>query len=577
MLSLSLKRFISAFWPFVRPYRYILAFAYIGTGAVALCVLSIGLFINAELDQALSDVEHLKALTRFTLPIVIILATGIIVQSIASYTISWAGVRYVRSIRVEVFRKILVQRRGLIDEESSGELQTRVVADTSQLGNFIGSTIPGLLSTVIFLIGGLGGALYVSPRLTLITIGVAITFAIPILVFSPILRRFGERLQKAEAKVGRHAGESFRMYDVVNVFQQVTNEVKHFLSLTQKVVHFYLSQERLQISVMAFLRIAIFSVLILGASYGIFLVTSQQMTIGSLTSFAYFASMIVTNVTAMANFVTSFNVAFGRAQKLIEILEVEDPDVSTGSLQRPSVCDLKIEDLSFKYPTRDVFALSEVSLEIRFKSKVALVGPSGSGKSTLFKILLGLLDPTKGEISINGNSVRLFAEGVWRGCFGYVPQENALLSGTVEENIAYGNPSATFSEIEEAARLAYADEFIRELPEGYKTDLGEVGDRLSGGQRQRICLARAILIKPLVYLFDEATSSLDVNSERAVEKAIDVLSETSTVISIAHRLHTIQNADTVVVLNEGKIVYEGLHEKLKESKFYNNLVVGYRK
>ena len=577
MLSTNLKRFIAAFWPFIRPYRYTLALAYLGTGAVALCILSIGLFINAELDDALKDIEHLQALTRFTLPILLILATGIIVQSIASYTISWAGVRYIRALRVEIFRKTLVQRHGLIDDESSGELQTRVVADTSQLGNFIGGTIPGLLSTLLFLVGGLGGAFFVSPRLTLMTIGVAIAFAIPILVFSPILRRFGERLQKAEAQVGRHAGETFRMYDVVNVFQQVAREVKRFFTLSGEVVHFYLAQERLQISIFAVLRIAIFSLLIMGGSYGIYLVTSEQMTIGSLVSFAYFASMIVTNVTGVAGIVTSFNVAFGRAQKLIEIVEMDDPDLDTGSLTRPATCDIEIKNLDFTYPTRDTPALSNIDLKIPFKSKVAVVGPSGSGKSTLFKLLLGILDPTSGEIRINGNPPRLYAEGIWRGCFGYVPQENALLSGTVEENIAYGNPEASTEEIEEAARLAYADEFIRDLPEGYKTDLGEVGDRLSGGQRQRICLARAILIKPKVFLFDEATSSLDVNSEQAVERAIKELSETSTIISIAHRLNTIENADIVLVLDEGKLIYEGHHELLIENEIYSNMVVGYRK
>ena len=494
----NLRLFVSTFWTYVRPYRWALVIAYLGTGIVALTTIAVGFVLNDQLDKVLNNIELPKAIVDFASLIIIILVIRTLIWSVSTYTISWAGANYVRNIRIDIFGRVMQYGDAIIDEESSGKLQTRVIADTSQLGTFIGGTIPTVLSTLVGLLGGIGGAIYVSPKLTILAVGVTALFTIPILAFSPILRRFGERLQKAEAQSGRHAGESFRSRDIVYAFNQLDREMEQFGYFTGEVRRFFLSQERLQLVIFGIFRIVVFSSLVMGASYGLSLITTGELTIGTMVSLAYFAGMIVANGMSVAQLITTFNVAMGRAHKLIDILGLPQETASMGDTTIGEDCEIELRGICYTYPTRDTQALNNINLRIPNQSKVAIVGYSGSGKSMLFKILLKTIEPSQGEHLLNGTPSSEYQNQVWRSCFGFVPQADLLISGTVAENIAYGKPSVPMAEIQSAARLAYAHEFIEELPQGYATDLGEVGARLSGGQRQRLSLARAILIKPSV-------------------------------------------------------------------------------
>ncbi len=572
----SVRDFVQAFWPFISPYKWYLVFAYAATGLVTLGFLSIGLIINARLDLVLANSEILQTIADFGLLIVLVVAIVTAISGIAQYTIAWAGANYIRNIRISVFQRVMQHGDSIIDEESSGELQTRVIADTAQLGNFIGMTIPTALSVVVGLVGALGGAIYVSPRLTIMAVGIAIFIALPILAFSPILRKFGERLQKAEAQSGRHAGETFRSRDIVYAFNQIRRETATFADFTNEVKRYMLAQERLQILIFSVFRLISISILIGAASYGLSLIASNELTVGTAIAFAFFAIRIIGSGSGVASLITTFSVALGRAQKLIEILQLPLPEIEGSDDKIPRECDLELRDICYTYPTRNSRALENIRLILPARSNVAIVGMSGSGKSTIFKILLRIVEPDSGDILANGVPFSKFTHEEWRARFGFVPQAEMLTSGTVAENIAYGMPNASIDEIKRASKLAYAHEFIEELPEGYQTDLGEVGARLSGGQKQRISLARAILINPSVYLLDEATSSLDAASEEAVEKALVELGKTATVVSIAHRMKTVRNADLIVVLDEGRVVNQGTHNSLLADSYYERLVSGYR-
>ncbi len=572
----NLKRFFSTFWPFVRPYRWHLTFAYLATGVVALGSLAPGYIIYARLDEVVADLERLRALADFALLFILVLVIRAVINIAAQYTIAWAGANYMRNLRISVFGRVMDRGDEVIDKESSGELQTRVIADTAALGNFIGGSIPSLLSTVIGLIGGVGSAVFVSPRLTLIAVGVAVVMTIPVLAFSPILRRFGERLQKAEAQAGRHAGETFRARDIVYAFNQMVREYGVFSTFTNEVKRYYLAQTLLQLVIFGTFSLIAFSILIFGATYVINLIAIGQVSAGTALSFAYFAVMIIGSAQGVASLITTFNVALGRAQKLIEILGLPERASPGSSETTPSECEIELRNICFTYPTRTEQTLSDISFTLPTRSKIAIVGVSGSGKSTIFKVLLKVIEPSEGTMFAGGKPSTDFSPEDWRSHFGFVPQAEMLTSGTVAENIGYGRADASRAEIIQASQVAFAHEFIEHLPSGYDTDLGEVGARLSGGQKQRISLARAILINPTVYLLDEATSSLDAASEHAVEQALTKLRETATVVVIAHRIATVQNADRIIVLDGGRVVNQGEHRALLEDSHYERLVSQYR-
>ena len=375
-----LRSFISTFWPFIRPYRWALILAYLGTAVVALTTLAVGFVINDQLDSVVDNVELLQSMVDFAFLIIVILIIRTLIWAISTYTISWAGVNYIRNIRNDVFRRVMHHGNAIIDEESSGELQTRVIADTSQLGTFLGVTIPTVLATVVGLIGGIGGAIYVSPKLTILAVGATAIFTIPILAFSPTLRKFGERLQKAEALSGRHAGEAFRARDVVYAFNQFDRESDQFSYFTGEVKRYFLAQERLQIAIFGVFRVIVFSTLVVGAAYGINLITAGELTLGTLVAFAYFAAMIVGNGMSVVQLITTFNVAMGRAQKLIEILQLPREDDSSPGRDLGGGRDIELRGICYTYPTRNTRALNNINIRIPYRSKVALVGVSGIGK-----------------------------------------------------------------------------------------------------------------------------------------------------------------------------------------------------
>ena len=456
----------------------------------------------------------------------------------------------------DVFAKILTR--------FSGELQTRVIANTTALDKFVGKLAS------LFMVGS-AGVLYINTTLALLCGLGAIVLCIPLVLFINPLH-----IQAAMALAGRQAGEAFRNSSMVHAFNQSGRERARFKTSDDIATH-SLAAVRLQTLISTVVNVCMFILLVMIIWFGALQIERDEASIGELVSFAYFAILLISSGIGLVEIVTGLGVAVGNTRKIVDILNVPNDPLHEGARSISSAVRIEFLDVSYQYPTRNIEALSHVNLSLETGQRIAFVGTSGSGKSTFFKLLLRLHEPTSGKIVGDGIDASEYSLQSWRTQFGFVPQTEYLISGSVSENIGYGKTDPTREEIEAAAMSANAHEFITELPDSYETDLGEVGSRLSGGQKQRISLARAILVKPRIYLLDEATSSLDAESEQAVESALDRLAATSTLLIIAHRLHTVRHADRIVVLDAGCIVAEGTHEELHASQpVYQKLISAYR-
>ncbi len=572
-----MRPFLTVFWPYIHRYRWLLALGYITSMISAGIALSVGLIINAQLDDVLADLDQLARLAGFAAFVVSIILVHALATFCHSYTMSWVGGHIVRNVRRALFGRVLGHGEQLVDEESSGELQTRIIADTVALGDFLGGQLPNLFVTAVSFVGGLAAATYVSPLMTAAVVGGFAILAIPMLLLLPVLRRRGELTQQAEAETGRVAGEALRNAPVVHAFNQLNREQVLFDTSSGRVTRLFLSMLRLQmaygtvINAGAWILLAV--ILLLGARQ----IAGGTVTFGQLTAFAYYVVFVVNAGVSLVSLATSVNMAIGRTEKIRVLLTMAVPPRMDGALPVTAPARIELEGVGYRYPSRDRDALDGIDLVIEPNTRIAFVGASGSGKSTVFKVLLRLVEPTRGRVLANGTDAHRYDVAAWRGQFGFVPQTEYLVSGTVAENIAYGLADATREAVEQAAREAHAHDFVIALPQGYDTDLGEVGSRLSGGQRQRISLARAILRRPTVYLLDEATSALDAESEYAVEQALDRLAEVSTVVTIAHRLRTVHRANRIVVMADGRIVSEGTHAELDRAEpVYRRLISAYR-
>ena len=569
--------FLAAVWPFVRPHIGIVVLAYCASLLAALLFLAFGLWIGGNLDAVLSDPALASKADGYFRVAAAAIALYAALGFLHTYAMSWVGTQVVRKIRRRLFTRILRRGGRAIDEDASGELQTRVIADTATLGNFLGGEMPGMFLAVLNCAFGLGGALYV--RSAMPATGdngdsgyglAAFLLLLPALAVMRGLRRLGERTQNAEAQAGQRAGEAFRNWPVVHAFNQVERESRRFGDAADRVARHFLASLRLRLGFSNAVLALAFTGLAALVLYG----TSEidpEAAVGSIKRGANVAFLLLmlragTAGFQLLNLVTAASNVVGRTARIVALLQASR--TRAGPAPRPAGklptngVDLAFEAVSHRYPTRAENALSNVSFAVPAGTRVAIVGPSGAGKSTLFAVLLRLVEPNTGRVLGNGVDAADHPLEAWRSLFGFVPQAEHLVSGTVAYNIAYGREDSSLEEIRRAARLAYIHDFIETLPNGYDTDLGEVGSQLSGGQRQRVNLARAILLRPPAYLLDEATSALDPDSERAVEAAVDELAKTSTVLVIAHRLRTVRRADRIVVMDRGRVVDVGTHEEL---------------
>jgi ATP-binding cassette, subfamily B, bacterial len=452
------------------------------------------------------------------------------------------------------------------EKTHSGELMSRLSADTTLIKSASGSTISQAARNMIMLIGALGMMFFTSYRLSLIVLGVIPLIVLPLIGYGRVVRRLSRKAQDELAEASAYAAENLGAVRTMQAFGHEGFVVDRFARAVES--GFAASTVRLKAragltgGAMFLVVASIVGVLWYGAS----LVVTGEMTGGRLSQFVMYAVFAGAALAELAEVWGEVSQAAGAAERLTELLAVV-PEIKSPprplELPVPAKGEIVFDEVRFAYPSRpDTNALDAVSFKVAPGETVAIVGPSGAGKSTILNLILRFYDVSSGAVRVDGVAVGAADLGALRSRMALVPQEVALFADTVLENIRYGTPSASDAAVQAAAVKAQADGFVRALPDGYATRLGERGVTLSGGQRQRIALARAILRDAPILLLDEATSALDAENEVLVQKALDGVMEGRTTIVIAHRLSTIQKADRILVLDKGHIVETGTHATL---------------
>jgi len=481
------------------------------------------------------------------------------------YQMSWLGQRAVAELRRRVFSRLLKLEPGWFHERSSGELVGRLASDVTVVEGVVGTEISMSLRNGLQLVGGLALLLYENAKLTGVMLLVVPPLAISMVWIGKHIRKRSRAVQDRLAEASARVQEAVGAIETVQGFVREHDESERYATGVEAAFE---AARRLAIwrgLFMSSATFAGFSAIALILWVGGNAVADGEMSGGSLAAFMLYTTMVAVSLGSLANLWGSLQRAAGATDRLFEIIDtvpgIRAPDDPTPLPDGHG--EVRIEGVTHAYPSRpDTPVLKEIDVVLEPGETVALVGRSGAGKTTLAKLLPRFFDPSRGRVRLDGVDVRELSLDALRAAVATVAQEPVLFSGTIAENIAYGAHDATREDVERAAHDAYVDEFVRGLPDGYETRVGERGVTLSGGQRQRVAIARALLADPRVLVLDEATSHLDAESESAIQKALDTLLEGRTALIIAHRLSTVRRADRILVLDRGQIVEQGSHEAL---------------
>lgn len=506
-----------------------------------------------------------------------LLAFQAVVSFLRVYLFIWVTENTLADVRKAVFRNLVSLPMTFYSQNTSGELNSRMASDITQIQDAFTTTLSEIIRQVLIIIGAVVVLFTTSPRLTLTLLAVIPVMAVAAIVFGRRIRNLSKGVQDEVAKSTNVVNEVVTGIVNVKAFTNEGLENKRFSAAAESVKKFGIRLGVWRGVFAAFIIAAIF-----GAISGVFWYAMSLVQDGLLTYGEFFASVLLAmtigfSIGGLAEFITSLLKAIGATERVMDLAEEPREDVrrdEAGKSARFLTGELRFDNVAFHYPTRpDVEVLKGVSFEVKPGQQVAIVGPSGSGKSTITSLILRFYAPNGGQILFDGKPAADIDLSALRDHLAIVPQEVLLFGGTIRDNIAYGRPGASESDIQEAARQANAHDFIMEFPDGYDTLVGERGVQLSGGQRQRVAIARAVLKNPTLLILDEATSSLDSESERVVQDALDKLMAGRTSIVIAHRLSTIRNADQILVLEKGVLRERGTHEELvaKTDGIYKHL------
>jgi len=563
---------------FVLPYRFRFGLGILFLLFSTLTALVFPYLAGEILDAATNQSDY--SITEVTLGLFTVLFFQAIFSFFRIYVFAQVSERTMRDIRLALYEKIIALPITFFEKRRVGELTSRLTTDVSQLQNILSFTLAEFFRQIATLILGIGVLLFLSSQLTLLMIGVLPLLLIAAIVFGRFIRKLSKKTQDALANSNVIVEETLQSINAVKTFTNEVFEASRYSKSLENVVNFALKAASYRGFFASFIIFALFGGFVLVLWYGAGLVAEKNLTVGELTSFIIYTAFIGGAAGSLSDMYAQIQKTVGSSERILEIL-AEKIEVNIPKLKKEKPSPISItgniafEKVSFQYPTRkDVEVLKNISFQIDAGQKVALVGYSGAGKSTIIQLINLFYPIEKGQITLDNQNIQNYEITQLRQQIGIVPQEVILFGGTIRENILYGKPEASKDEVIDAAKQAYAWEFIQNFPEGLETIVGERGVKLSGGQKQRIAIARAILKNPKILILDEATSSLDADSEKLVQEALNVLMENRTTIIIAHRLATIRKVDKIFVINDGKLVEEGTHTELslKEEGIYQNLV-----
>jgi ATP-binding cassette subfamily B protein len=565
---------LRALVPFIAPYRGRMFLAFFALLVAAAAMLALPQALKNVIDKGFSA-ANAAAIDKYFLLLLVAAAVFAAFASLRMYLVNWIGERVVADLRSAVYARVIRMDPAFFEVTKTGEVLSRLTTDTTLIQSLSGIGLSILLRSTVSFVGSLVLLLLTNLKLALIIFALIPTVLLPMLLFGRRVRRLSRDSQDRVADTSGLAGETLNAIQTVQAFTLEGLQARRYDTAVEASFSTAIRRTRVRAWLIAFAILTMFSAVTLVLWLGARSVLHGTMSGGDLAKFLSYAIFMGTSVAALSEMWGELQRASGAMERTIELLQsrpsiVTPPDPVALTVPRGAIT---FERLSFNYPSRpDTRALDDFQLEIAPGENVAFVGPSGAGKSTLFQLLLRFYDPASGRILIDDVDIALAEPSAVRAQIGLVPQETMIFGATARENIRYGRPGASDAEIEAAASAAAADEFLRKLPEGYDTFLGERGARLSGGQKQRIAIARAILKNPPILLLDEATSSLDSESERLVRDALEKLMRNRTTLVIAHRLATAINSDRIVVVDHGRIAAVGRHEDLlRENALYARL------
>ncbi len=552
---------------YVRPYRARFAAALAALFLSSLLGLAFPYLAGRLVDAAQSGPADCPAvalgLDAVAGILVLVLAGRAVFSFVQSYWLAQVGERSLADLREDTYARLVRLPMAFFGQRRVGELTSRLTADLAQIQEALTTAAPQLVYQLTLLIGGVVLIALTSGRLTLVMLVSVPVLVLATVAFGRAIRRLSREAQDKLADANVVVEETLQGIASVKAFANEGYETDRYRAGLAKFVAAALRGAWYRGAFAAFVMFALFGSVVLVLWYGARLVRAGDLTFGDLTQFMLYTMYVGGAVGSFAVLYTQLQRTVGATQRVRELLREPAEEAGPPPTGARIAGEVAFEDVTFAYPSRkEVAVLRGLSLTAKAGQRIALVGPSGAGKSTIVSLLLRFYDPDAGRVLIDGRDAREYPLHDLRSQMAIVPQDVLLFGGTIAENIAYGRPGASQAEIEEAARQANAHDFIAGFPEGYQTIVGERGVKLSGGQRQRVAIARAILRDPAILILDEATSSLDSESEALVQQALDRLMRGRTSVIVAHRLSTVRGADRISVIKDGQAVESGTHAEL---------------
>lgn len=570
----SLKKALRLY-SFLKPYKFKflvgMLFLFLTSATALIFPLLMGKLVDAANDALIQNIDKigLTLLVLFTAQAIFSYFRVALFVDVTENTLA--------SLRNTTYQRLICLPMSFFANRRVGELNSRLASDISLLQDTLTTTIAEFLRQFILIIGGIAFLSLTSVKLTLIMLSVVPLLAIIAVIFGRYIRKVSRMVQDKIADSNTIVEETLQGISNVKSFTNELFEITRYKKSTAEIVQQALKGGKARGAFASFIILAVFGAIVFVIWYGVRMVNTGELSIGSMFQFVLYSVFVGASIGGIAELYASIQKAIGATERIFEIIDETTEDINLDSkieFSKKLSGNVVFQSVKFSYPSRkEVEVLKNISFSANSGEQIAIVGPSGAGKSTLVSLLFRFYDPQSGVIQIDGKNIKDYPLSYLRSQMAVVPQDVLLFGGTIKENIAYGKPNASFDEIVEAAKKANAHSFIESFPDKYNTLVGERGVKLSGGQRQRIAIARAVLKDPAILILDEATSSLDSESERLVQEALEKLMKGRTSIVIAHRLSTVKSSNKIVVIDKGEVAETGSHEELikKENGIYRHL------